>query len=111
MAKRRDERGKQKGAQVHAEGQHGSKTHSHFLEQLHSGPSGEERQKENAAGDPTHADPSKQRLFGDREQHDEADKNQDKNRLMRDVDRHDHDRDQLQVPGGKTRHPELPPED
>ena len=29
--------GRQKGAQDHAEGQHGSKTHSRFLEQLHEG--------------------------------------------------------------------------
>ena len=27
--------GKQKGAQQHAEGQHGEKTHSRFLEQIH----------------------------------------------------------------------------
>jgi hypothetical protein len=29
--------GRQKGPQDHAEGQHGSKTHSRFLEQLHDG--------------------------------------------------------------------------
>ena len=29
--------GHQKGAQDHAEGQHGSRTHSRFLEQLHEG--------------------------------------------------------------------------
>jgi hypothetical protein len=29
--------GRQKGPQDHAEGQHGSKTHARFLEQLHDG--------------------------------------------------------------------------
>jgi hypothetical protein len=29
--------GRQKGPQDHAEGQHGSETHSRFLEQLHDG--------------------------------------------------------------------------
>jgi hypothetical protein len=34
--------GRQKGAQEHAEGQHGEKTHSRLLEELHSGGRDEE---------------------------------------------------------------------
>ena len=37
MGKKQDDpRGKQKGAQAHAEGQHGEKTHSRFLEEVNS---------------------------------------------------------------------------
>ena len=37
-----------------------------------------------------HDDKGKDRLFEDREQHDEAEKNSEKTRLARDVQRHDH---------------------
>src|SRR3954467_14383871 len=37
-----------------------------------------------------HDDTGRDRLFEDREQHDEAEKNSEKNRLARDVDRHHH---------------------
>ena len=40
-----------------------------------------------------HDDVGKDRLFEDREQHDEADKNSEKNRRARDVDRHKHEAD------------------
>ncbi len=40
-----------------------------------------------------HNDAGHDRLFEDRQQHDEADKNQDKNRLAKDVQRHGHDVD------------------
>jgi len=40
-----------------------------------------------------HDDEGKDRLFEDREQHDEAEKNSEKTRLARDVDRHHHDVD------------------
>lgn len=109
MAK--SDRGKQKGAQQHAEGQHGEKTRAHLLEQLHSGPSGEEREPEHAAGDPEHSEPGKHRMMEAREQHDPADHAQEKNRLVRDIDRHGHDREQFQVPGGKERHPAMPEDD
>jgi hypothetical protein len=39
--------GQQKGAQQHAEGQHGEKTHSRLLEQLHEPMHREEEQPEN----------------------------------------------------------------
>jgi hypothetical protein len=37
-----------------------------------------------------HDDTGRDRLFEDREQHDEADKNSEQNRLARDVQRHHH---------------------
>jgi hypothetical protein len=40
-----------------------------------------------------HDDVGKDRLFENREQHDEADKNSEKNRLAKDVDRHGHEVD------------------
>ena len=40
-----------------------------------------------------HDDAGKDRLFEDRQQHDEADKNSEKTRLARDVHRHHHDVD------------------
>jgi len=40
-------RGRQKGPQQHAEGQHGEKTHERFIEQIHeSVESDEERQRD-----------------------------------------------------------------
>ena len=61
--------GRQKGAQHHAEGQHGSKAHSRFIESLHEG--GEEA----PATGITAAPDGGHRLHEDREQHDEAEKN------------------------------------
>ena len=72
----------QKGPQVHAEGQHGSKTHARLVEQLHEGEREEavedrvERKREEGAY------AGARRLVEDREQHDEAEKNSEKNRLM-----------------------------
>jgi hypothetical protein len=81
--------GVQKGPQDHAEGQHGSKTRSKILEQLHSG----NGVKPEAA--PTPLEPSKNgahhnsahRLFEERQQHDEAEKNSEKTRLHREIER------------------------
>ena len=80
--------GVQKGPQDHAEGEHGAKTRSKILEQLHSG---------NDAVDPNKngLEPSKSlahhnaahRLFEERQQHDEAEKNSEKTRLNREVER------------------------
>ena len=81
--------GIQKGPQDHAEGQHGSKTHSKFLEQLHSGSSTNTTPQSDQLDHPKHlarhnAEP---RLFGDREQHDEAEKKSEKTRLHRELER------------------------
>jgi hypothetical protein len=82
--------GVQKGPQDHAEGQHGAKTRSKILEELHSG---------NGSGaiDPNQAglEPKNHlahhnaahRLFEERQQHDEAEKNSEKTRLHREIER------------------------
>ena len=79
--------GIQKGPQDHAEGQHGSKTHSKFIEQLHSHLAGDaDAEEQEALGDEPrnriahhNATP---RLFGDRQQHDEAEKRSEKTRQI-----------------------------
>lgn len=75
----------------------GSTTCAAFLEQVESGPSGTVADAD--AGHP-HDSPGKQRLFEERDQHDEADKNSEKNRLDRDISDNDHNRDNFQVRGG-----------
>ena len=90
--------GVQKGPQDHAEGQHGSKTHSKFLEQLKNGkgsppansPNGLEPSKKN----PAHPN-SAHRLFEQRQQHDEAEKNSEKTRLNREIERRHLDPDNI----------------
>lgn len=85
--------GVQKGPQDHAEGQHGSKTRSKILEQLHSSNGAAADNSEN--GDGTKHDEnhkahhhSAHRLFEARQQHDEAEKHSEKTRLHREVERH-----------------------
>ena len=81
--------GVQKGPQDHAEGQHGSKTRGKILEQLHSGngvkpvppPNPLEPSKNGAHHTAAH------RLFEERQQHDEAEKNSEKTRLNREIER------------------------
>jgi hypothetical protein len=82
--------GVQKGPQDHAEGQHGSKTHSKFLEQLHSGSNGAQTEEDLNGSEPpknpAHHNAA-HRLFEQRQQHDEAEKNSEKTRLHREVER------------------------
>ena len=91
--------GVQKGPQDHAEGQHGSKTHSKFIEQLHSHANGG-----HDIGDEPSANESRHhiakhnatpRLFGDRQQHDEAEKKSEKTRLHRELERRGYDDEEL----------------
>ena len=84
--------GHQKGAQRHAEGQHGAKAHSRFIESLHEGESPTHDEIRASVPDGSH------RLREDREQHDEAEKNSEKNRLEREVKRHRLDEASPQVP-------------
>ena len=84
MSENREHGGKQKGAQDHAEGQHGSKAHGRFLEQLHEGASGDERNAEPQRGA---SQEGHHRLREDRQQHDEAEKNSEKNRSAIEVER------------------------
>ncbi len=108
MPKKSAKQGRQKGAVRHAEGEHGIRTHNRIIEQLQSGPSGEDRQSSRAAGDPEHREEGKHRLFERREQRDHAAMHSEKTRLSRDIDRHGHDRENFQVPGGAETHPALP---
>lgn len=80
--------GRQQGAQRHAEGQHGDKTHRRFIEQLQEG---------TGAPKPTYGAPveGNHRLHQDREQHDEAEKNAEKVEAMREIDRGKADEDVL----------------
>jgi len=71
---------KNPGAQRHAEGMHGEKTHRRFVEQLQEGAHGELR----AEGTKTE---ERQRLHTDREQHDEAEKNSEKVEALREIRR------------------------
>jgi hypothetical protein len=75
--------GKQKGPQDHAEGQHGSKTRSKILEQLHSGNGAVQRRPNNNGTDHNGA----RRLVEDRQQHDHGEKKSEKTRLNRDAER------------------------
>ena len=81
--------GIQKGPQDHAEGQHGSKTHSKFLEQLHTAngtsPGGAETESPSRKN-PGHRN-AVHRLFEERQQHDAAEKHSEKTRLNRERDR------------------------
>ena len=82
--------GVQKGPQDHAEGQHGSKTHSKFLEQLKNGNGiPPEEPAQNGLDPNKHIAPhdAPHRLFEQREQHDEAEKNSEKTRLNREIER------------------------
>jgi hypothetical protein len=86
--------GVQKGPQDHAEGQHGSKTHSKFLEQLQSGngtsPEDAEAELE-PRKNPAHHNAA-HRLFEERQQHDAAEKHSEKTRLSRELERGHPDR-------------------
>ena len=84
MSENKERGGNQKGAQTHAEGQHGKKAHSRMLEQLHSGESGEDRNSGPQRGAPKEGN---HRLYEDREQHDEAEKNSEKNRAVIEAER------------------------
>ena len=92
--KQSDERGKQKGAQAHAEGQHGAKTHDRFLEEIHAA-GAEERtdvERRDEAGRDDHPADGEHRLFEGREQRDEGERASERTRLDRDNQRHDHGR-------------------
>ena len=112
MGKKQDDpRGKQKGAQAHAEGQHGEKTHTRLLEEIHAEgrpdrADVEQRDRENATKHPVDGG---HRMFQQgREQIDPADEQSQKSRLNIDVDHHGHERGNFQVKGGASSHPAMP---
>ena len=78
--------GVQKGPQDHAEGQHGTKTHSKFIEQLHSRNGAAPEKPTPSAKNPSHHN-NVHRLTEDRQQHDAAEKRSEKTRLNRALER------------------------
>lgn len=76
--------GQQKGAQTHADGQHGKKAHSRFLEQLHEGR--EDREGKRATGE-GQAHEGRHRLHEDRDQRDEGEFNSERNRAQIEIER------------------------
>jgi len=95
MGKNKKNKGKQDGALDRAPSQHGPKTRARLAEIAQSGGD----PLDESAGpryDPeeirAHDTPGKDRLFEDREQHDDAESNSEKTRLARDIDRHNHGR-------------------
>ncbi len=126
-----DPRGEQKGAQAHAEGQHGPKAYEARKREISDHDQqrgGEHGRSERAASDPRAADGSDaalheqkiaapelnrdggHRLFENRLQHDHAERHSEQTRRQIDVQRHGHDSDQFQLPGGHTGHPASTPE-
>jgi hypothetical protein len=126
-----DPRGEQKGAQTHAEGQHGAKAYEARKAEIND--HGQQRgghpgQSERAQHDPRSADGSDaqlherkianpelerdggHRLFENRTQHDHAEKHSEQTRRQIDVQRHGHDADDFQIPGGHTGHPATTPD-
>ena len=95
MGKNKENAGRQQGPTDHAPGQHGRKTISRLEEIAHSGKGAdaEKLPKYDPEKIARHDDKGRDRLFENREQHDEADINSEKTRLSRDLDRHNHDRD------------------
>jgi hypothetical protein len=94
MGKNRDNGGIQQGATDHAPSQQGSKTRARQAE-IANTPSdvnaaGVSRKQDPAAEVRRHDTAGHDRLFEDRQQHDEAEKNSEKTRAARDVDRHAH---------------------
>jgi hypothetical protein len=114
------------GAQEHEEGQHGKVsmdalnqprnadgTHHHELGKREANdPNRHGKHSDEAAAHHEHEigaseHDGKHRLFEERKQHDEAERNSDKNRIIKDVAKHHHDPEQFQIPGGRDVHPEL----
>ena len=126
-----DTRGEQKGAQDHAEGDHGDKSYSARKAEINNDGRQLDTRSQRAASDPNRggnaagheaelhermiANPSFEndgghRLFENRTQHDEAEKNSEKNRRDIDMQRHGHDPDEFQGRGGHSGHPAVTPD-
>ena len=92
MGKNKQQGGRQQGATRHAPSQHGPKTRARQADIAHT--TNERKRTPGPSYDPeeirAHDDKGKDRLFENRQQHDEADKNSEKTRLARDLDRHRH---------------------
>ena len=92
MGKNKDNDGAQQGATNHPPSLHGDKTVSRLEENTNTG--NPERGRTGPQHDPAdiraHNDEGRDRLFENREQHDDAEQASEKTRRARDIDRHDH---------------------
>jgi hypothetical protein len=92
VGKNKENKGIQQGAIHHQPDQHGDKTRERLAEISHSG---SQHESQGPKHDPSeirsHNDRGRDRLFENRQQHDEAEKNSEKTRLAKDRDRHHHD--------------------
>ena len=94
MGKNKQNDGRQQGAVQHASDQQGEKTRARQAEiAQEGGVRANDGLGPNYDRDEirSHDDTGRDRLFEDREQHDEAEKNSEKTRLAKDRDRHNHD--------------------
>ena len=111
-------KGNQKGAQDHAEGQHGDKTLSRLQDITNDDGRQRETRSHRAENDPgrvaggeaglheemlAHGGDGGHRLVEGRKQHDEAEKNSEKNRQRIDEERHGHERLEPPGQGGSSR--------
>jgi hypothetical protein len=92
MGKNKENDGFQQGAQEHAASGQGERTRTRQAEIANTpdpleGRTGPQHDPEKIR---RHDTTGRDRLFEDREQHDEAEKNSEKTRLSRDLDRHGH---------------------
>lgn len=91
MGKNKDNEGAQQGALEHAPSQQGQKTKSRQAEIANSGSQDRTQgPRHDGAEISAHDTTGRDRLFEDRQQHDEAEKNSEKTRMARDLDRHNH---------------------
>lgn len=91
MGKNKDNAGRQQGALDHAPSQQGEKTRARQKEIAQSGSGRDDTGPQHNPDEiRAHNDTGKDRLFEDRQQHDEAEKNSEKTRLSRDIERHNH---------------------
>ncbi len=92
MGKNKENGGRQQGAVRREPDQHGDKPRARQAEIAHTGKGADAKRGPtyNPEKIAAHNDPGHDRLFEDREQHDEAEKNSEKTRFARDVERHHH---------------------
>lgn len=88
-------KGIQQGAVHHAPARHGDTTISRIAEISQTSKPVDDRigPQYDRSEIQQHQPKGKNRLFEERQQHDDADKNSEKTRLARDIDRHDHGAD------------------
>jgi hypothetical protein len=108
--KHNDPRGKQQGAQAHAEGEHGARTRERIREEIQAAgaPDRADTERRDRASAGEHPADGRHRLFEGRSQHDPADRASDQDRLAETVDEEKLDRSKVQTRHGAMAHPAMP---